>query len=173
MLQAFIYCCKDLNKCLQHYSLPASHRSEHAAGGCSQPPRAPPLTDWRPCPRPKTQLILAPDHRLHLLPPCPSPVCSAPSCRSRGVAKSNELMLRLVDRYRAAPLSISQTGIALVLANAIKMNKRIDFWRRIRTMYRCGKRLRSSGHFSIAWSRQSPPPSWPPGGCPHTDVITS
>lgn len=42
-----------------------------------------------------------------------------------GVAKSNELMLRLVDRYRAAPLSISQTGIALVLANAIKMNKRI------------------------------------------------
>ena len=90
-----------------------------------------------------------------------------------GVAKSNELMLRLVDRYRAAPLSISQTGIALVLANAIKMNKRIDFWRRIRTMYRCGKRLRSSGHFSIGWSRQSPPPSWPPGGCPHTDVITS
>ena len=32
MLQALIYCCKDLNKSLQHYSLPASHRGEHAAG---------------------------------------------------------------------------------------------------------------------------------------------
>ena len=38
MLQAFIYCCnicfyccKDLNKSLQHYSLPASHHGEHAS----------------------------------------------------------------------------------------------------------------------------------------------
>ena len=79
-----------------------------------------------------------------------------------GVAKSNELMLRLVDRYRAAPLSISQTGIALVLANAIKMNKRIT-----------SAFIEPSLSNTSRWSRQSPPPSWPPGGCPPTDVITS